>query len=66
MKNEKKLELNRDTIRHLTEDELGDVDAAYAYLVERYPDYRLERLLREYSLPAYLGARPSAPEERRR
>ncbi len=39
---------------------LGEPDAAYAYMLERYPDYRLERLLREYSLPAYLGARPGA------
>ena len=38
---------------------LGDADAAYAYMLERYPSYQLERLLREYSLPAYLGQRPT-------
>ena len=37
---------------------LGDFDAAHADLVARYPHYRLERLLREYSLPAYLGESP--------
>ena len=37
---------------------LGDTDAAYSYLVERYPSYQLRRLLREYSLPAYLDAKP--------
>ena len=36
----------------------GDADAAYAYMLERYPGYQLERLLREYSLPAYLDTRP--------
>jgi glyoxylase-like metal-dependent hydrolase (beta-lactamase superfamily II) len=33
---------------------LGEFDAALAFLRARYPDYDLERLLREYSLPAYL------------
>ncbi len=42
---------------------LGDADAAYAYMVERYPSHRLERLLREYSLPAYLGSRPKRPPQ---
>jgi len=35
---------------------LGDFDAALAHMRQRYPAYRLERLLREYSLPAYLAA----------
>jgi glyoxylase-like metal-dependent hydrolase (beta-lactamase superfamily II) len=39
---------------------LGDAGAAYTYMLERYPGYRLERLLREYSLPAYLDAEPGA------
>jgi hypothetical protein len=40
--------------------ELGDVEEARGTMLERYPDYRPERLLREYSLPAYLasGRRP--------
>jgi len=32
----------------------GDADAAVVTMIERYPDYDLERLLREYSVPAYL------------
>jgi glyoxylase-like metal-dependent hydrolase (beta-lactamase superfamily II) len=36
---------------------LGDPDAAVAAMRERYPGYALERLLREYSVPAYLPPR---------
>jgi glyoxylase-like metal-dependent hydrolase (beta-lactamase superfamily II) len=36
---------------------LGDPDAAVAAMRERYPGYALERLLREYSVPAYLPRR---------
>ncbi len=32
---------------------LGDADAIADAMVERYPDYALERLLREYSAPAF-------------
>jgi glyoxylase-like metal-dependent hydrolase (beta-lactamase superfamily II) len=33
---------------------LGSAEAAVAAMIERYPDYSLRRLLREYSVPAYL------------
>ncbi len=33
---------------------LGGREAAVAFMRSRYPEYRLERLLREYSVPAFL------------
>ncbi|MGI9592610.1 MAG: MBL fold metallo-hydrolase [Myxococcota bacterium] len=34
---------------------MGNREAALRYMTGRYPDYALERLLREYSVPAYLA-----------
>lgn len=47
-----------DMLRYLLDFEaavaLGEPEAAVAAMLDRYPDYALERLLREYSVPAYL------------